>query len=260
MSNIIKEAFQQLYPEKELKHNFSLKYSRKFKPYNANVKLYGNDLIFKLSKDWKKISKEIQIGLIQELMIKILKESNASELRSVECENSTCSRERELAFNSLARSATRTRSQLTKKTINIELYNLFMKNVHLAIPKTKTDAILEKSFNRVNDAYFNGMLDKPNLEWGNASTSKLGSYEYGSDTITISAIFKNEKLELLDYVMYHEMLHKKFKFQNKNGRNLHHSSEFKRMESKFNNRNLIEKEISKLARKHRFGLRAILNF
>ena len=222
MSQIIQEAFQQLYPEKELKYIFSLKYSRKFKPYNANVRLYHSNLMFNLSRDWKKISKEIQIGLIQELMCKILKSR--------------------------------------KKTMNMELYNLFMKNVHLAVPKTKTDAILEESFNRVNEVYFNGMLDKPNLEWGNASTSKLGSYEYGSDAITISAIFKNEKLELLDYVMYHEMLHKKFKFQNKNGRNLHHSNEFKKMEAKFENRELMEKEISRLARKHRFGVRAILNF
>ena len=73
-ANIVEEAFQQLYPEKEIKYNISLKYSRKFKPYNANVKLYGNSLIFNLSKDWKKISKEIQIGLIQELMVKILKD------------------------------------------------------------------------------------------------------------------------------------------------------------------------------------------
>ena len=219
MSSLIKEAFQQLYPEKELKYSVSLKYSRKFKPYNANVKLQGDNLMFNLSKNWKKISKEIQIGLIQELMAKILKNK--------------------------------------KKTINIELYNLFMKNVHLAVPKTKTDEILEDSFNKTNDAYFNGMLDKPNLQWGNESTSKLGSYEYGSDTITISAIFKDERRELMDYVMYHEMLHKKFKFQNKNGRNLHHSAEFKKMEAKFENRNLIEKEISRIARKHRFGLRAL---
>ena len=91
MSNIIEEAFQQLYPEKEAKYNFSLKYSRKFKPYNANVRLYRSNLMFNLSRDWKKISKEIQIGLIQELLGKILKER--------------------------------------KKTINIELYNLFMKNI-----------------------------------------------------------------------------------------------------------------------------------
>ena len=222
MSELIKEAFQQLYPEKEIKYNLLLKYSRKFKPYNANVKRYGNNLIFNLSRDWKKISKEIQIGLIQELMVKILHDK--------------------------------------KRTMSMELYNLFMKNVHLAVPKTKTDGILEESFNRVNDVYFNGMIDISNLEWGSDSTSKLGSYEYGSDTITISTIFKDEKQEFLDYVMYHEMLHKKFKFENKNGRTLHHSSEFKKMESKFENRDLIEKEISRLARKHRFGLRAILSF
>jgi len=222
MSSLIKEAFQQLYPEKELKYKFSLKYSRKFKPYNANVKLYGNNLMFHLSKEWRKISKEIQIGLVQELMVKILKDK--------------------------------------KKTINMELYNIFMKNVHLAVPKTKTDKILEASFDSVNDNYFNGMLDKPNLQWGNESTSKLGSYEYGSDIITISTIFKNAQQELLDYIMYHEMLHKKFKFESKNGRNLHHSHEFKKMEAKFENKDFIEKEISKLARKHRFGLKAIFSF
>lgn len=217
MSELVKEAFQELYPEKEMKYFFSLKYSRKFKPYNANVKLYGNHLKFNLSRDWKKISREIQIGLIQELMAKILKER--------------------------------------RKTMDMELYNLFMKNVYLAAPKTKTNEILEESFNRVNEAYFNGMLDKPNLQWGNSSISKLGSYEYGSDTITISSIFKNERQELLDYVMYHEMLHKKFKFQSKNGRNLHHSKEFKKMEAKFENRELIEKGISRLARRHRLNLR-----
>ncbi len=223
MSSLIIEAFQELYPEKELNYNISLKYSRKFKPYNANVKRYGNNLIFNLSRDWKKISKEIQIGLIQELMAKILHEKKS-------------------------------------KTMNMELYNTFLKKIHIAIPKTKTDEILEESFNRVNDLYLNGMIDIPNLKWGSDSTSKLGSYEYGSDTITISTIFKNAEQKLLDYVMYHEMLHKKFKFESKNERTVHHSTEFRKMEAKFENRDLIEREISKLARKHRIGLRAILNF
>ena len=218
MSSLIQEAFQQLYPDKELKYSVSLKYSRKFKSYNANVKMYGNNLIFNLSRDWRKISNEIQIGLIQELMTKILKNKN-------------------------------------NKTMNMELYNLFMKNVHLAVPKTKTDEILEESFDRLNEAYFNGLLDKPNLKWGSDSTSKLGSYEYGSDMITISTIFKDSDQQLLDYVMYHEMLHKKFKFQSKNGRNLHHSNEFRKMEAKFENRDLMEKEISRLARKHRLNFR-----
>lgn len=221
--SIVDEAFHQLYPDKELKYAVSLKYSRKFKHYNANVRLKRSDLMFHLSKDWKKISKEIQIGLIQELMTKIFKNK--------------------------------------KQTINMDLYNMFIKNVHLAVPKTKTDQILEESFDRVNECYLNGMLDKPNLQWGNTSTRKLGSYEYGSDTITISTIFKDENHKLLDYVMYHEMLHKKFKFQNKNGRNLHHSTEFKKMEAKFENRSSIDNEISKLARKQRSSNRnLILNF
>ena len=215
MSSLVKEAFKQLYPEKDLRYDVSLKYSRKFNAYNANVKLYRNSLMFHFSRDWKNISKEIQIGLVQELMTKVLKDR--------------------------------------RKTINMDLYNMFMKNVHIAVPKTKTDEILEESFNRVNDDYFYGMIEKPNLQWGSASTSKLGSYEYGSDTITISLIFKDESKELLDYVMYHEMLHKKFKFQNKASRNIHHSAEFKKMEAKFKNRELLEKEISRLARKHRLG-------
>ena len=221
--NILEEAFQELYPNKEIKYSFSLKYSKQFKPYNANVKRFGNNFVFNLSRNWKKISKEIQIGLIQELLVKILKDK--------------------------------------KKTMNMELYNLFLKNIHIAAPKTKTNPILEESFNKINDIYFNGMLDIPNLQWGSDSTSKLGCYEYGSDSITISTIFRNSKQELLDYVMYHEMLHKKFKFESKNGRTLHHSPEFKRMEAKFPNRDLMEREISKLAIKHRFSIRrAIFSF
>jgi len=217
MSQLIKEAFEQLYPDKEPKHDFSLKYSRKFRPYNANVRLYNNNLTFNLSREWKKINKDIQIGLIQELMGKILKNR--------------------------------------KKTLNTDYYNIFMKHVHLAAPRIESDEYLLDSFYRVNDRYFYGMMDLTNLRWGTDSTSKLGSYEYGADTITISTIFKDSPQELLDYVVYHEMLHKKFKFQHKKSRNLHHSPEFKRMEKLFENADLMEKEISKLARKHKFSSR-----
>lgn len=227
MSELIKEAFRQLYPEKEFGYSVSLKYSLKFKPYNANVKMRGSNLIFSLSKDWKKISSEIQIGLLQELLLKILHNDDKINGKRIYGK---------------------------RKTISMELYSLFMKNVHLAAPKIKTDLALEESFDRVNAAYFCGMIDKPNLQWGSGSTSRLGCYEYGSDTITISAIFKDTKKELLDYIMHHEMLHKKFKFQDSNGRKLHHSPEFKEMERMFENRDFLEKEVSRLARRHRQGI------
>ena len=104
------------------------------------------------------------------------------------------------------------------------------------------------------------MLEPCNLKWGSDSTSKLGYYEYGSDTITISAIFQDSQRELLDYVMYHEMLHKKFKFQSRNGKQVHHTPEFKLMEKNFPGADLMEKEISKLARRHKFGIKSFLGF
>src|SRR3989338_6670574 len=238
--NIAEMAYVELYPGKGIDYKISVRYSRQFKPYNANVKRYGNNLTFHLSRDWKKISNEIQIGLIQELLTKILK-SDRNRV-SGELKNQKFLSDK-------------------KKTMNMDLYSMFLKNVHIAVPKTKTEPALEASFNRNNDSFFNGMTDIPNLQWGTDSTSKLGCYEYGSDTITISTIFQFSDPILLDYVMYHEMLHKKFKFESKNGRTVHHSPEFKRKSTRFPEYELMEREISNLARRHRFSLRrAILSF
>ena len=76
------------------------------------------------------------------------------------------------------------------------------------------------------------LFEQPNLKF-NESVNKLGSYEYGSDMITISKYLKKSSQEALDYVMYHEMLHKKYKFNNKVIKTTHHSKEFKKEESKF---------------------------
>ncbi|MBL7054900.1 hypothetical protein ISS05_04035 [Candidatus Woesearchaeota archaeon] len=207
---LVEQAFIDLFPEKNLEnYELILKYNNKFKPYNANVKYRNNKIQFSLSKKWKTISREIQAGLMQSLLIKIFKEK--------------------------------------KNTTNIDLYNIFMKNIHIAVPKTKTDPMLESSFTRVNEKYFYGLIEKPNLVFGNNSLRKLGSYEYGSDTISISRIFQ-DKEDLLDYIMYHEVLHKKHKFKNKNGRNYHHTTKFRTDEKKFENSKEMEKGINRLIR------------
>jgi len=208
LMNLAEKAYLELYPGRELSHEISLKYSGKFKPYNANVRMRRDKIWFNLSKNWRKISRDIQIGLIQSLMIKILKDK--------------------------------------KKTINTDLYEIFMKKVHLSVPKTENDPILFESFSRVNDKLFYGLVERPNLKWGGPTVRKLGSYEYGSDTITISKVFDGLPTELMDYVMYHEMLHKKHKFNSKNGRNYYHTTEFKRKEKEFPNSEGIEKEIRRL--------------
>jgi predicted metal-dependent hydrolase len=167
-------------------------------------------MTFKLSREWKKVSEEIKIGLIQLLLLKVYKEK--------------------------------------KKTINIDLYEKFIKAIGDYSEVTETNPVLEQSFNRVNEKYFNGFIDKPNLRWGSASFSKLGSYEYGANTVIISSIFKDDE-ELLDYIMYHELLHKKHKFHTKDGRSYHHTKHFRSKEKEFDNPRIEEKLKKFLAKK-----------
>lgn len=220
---MLNEAINELY--KEFPYSYSLKYSGKFKPYRANVRLRGDNIQFSLSKKWKTVSKEIQIGLMQELLLKILRK-RLKPLRT--------------------------------NTQNMELYNIFMKKIHIAAPKTDIDPVLEESFDRVNAKYFYNLLEKTNLIWGSTSLSKLGSYEYGTDTIMISSVLRDADKEMLDYIMYHEMLHKKHKFTKSGGRSYHHTSEFRKDEREFENSQLIEKRLKGLLIKKRFSFRNIL--
>ena len=123
MNYIIKKAFQELYPEKEIDFAGKIKYSRAFRGYNANVKYTKEYKEFRLSYNWKEVSDEIKIGLIQSLLNKIYKTDI--------------------------------------NTINMDLYEIFLKKLPTLAAKTKSDPILEDSFNRMNDEYLNGMLIQP---------------------------------------------------------------------------------------------------
>ncbi len=213
--NLVERAFILLYPKKDLsKYKFTLKYSGRFSKYNGHVKYGLGGYDFHISKEWRHVSDEIQIGLLQHLMQKVFK---------------------------------------TKvKTVHQDLYDGFIKNVHIAIPKDKVDSDLKECFDRVNEKYFLGVVEMPNLVFGKKTFRKLGSYEYSTDTITISKVFEgidDENIRLLDYIMFHEMLHKVHKFKTVNGRSMHHTGKFKFAEKQFEGHKTIEKEVSKFLRK-----------
>jgi len=209
--DLIKESFQRIFPEKSLTYKTEMEYNRRLSDFNANISLHKNKIKVNLNLQWKDIDPEIKIGLIQHLLLKIFK--------------------------------------VKKSTTNIDIYNKFVKNIYLLTPKTKSDPILKESFQRVNEIFFSNVLDKPNLTWGKDSTRKLAHYNFHNDTVTVSTIFKEEKKEILDYLMYHELLHKHFKFEHKNGRNSYHSPEFKAAERLYPNQKLIEKKIEFIIRK-----------
>jgi len=205
--SVLEQAYKELYPEGTSK-NFVLKYSGKFRGYNANIRMSWGEITINMSRQWKGVSPDIQKGLMQELLVRMFKTK--------------------------------------KQTINMDLYHNFIKSLSSVAPKTQTHPVLEESFERVNEAFFNGMMEQPNLRIGKG-VNRLGTYEYATDTITISSILmENENLR--DYVMYHEMLHKKHQYTAKKGRSRHHSTEFLRDEKKFPHAEQLEIELHKLVR------------
>ncbi|MFW6013641.1 MAG: hypothetical protein ACOCQG_00545 [Candidatus Nanoarchaeia archaeon] len=199
------KAYKELFDTEDCPYKITLKYSGKFSGYNANVKMRGKYISFGLSSEWKGIDDDIQIGLLQNLMCKIFKKNI--------------------------------------DTINIRLYHGFLKNVHVALPKQVCEPELSESFRRVNEKFFSGSMDISCLKWGNKSARLFGSYDYGTDTIKINPLLQG-KVHLLDYVMYHEMLHKKHKFSSSNTRTFHHTPEFKRDENMYPGKKELEKELS----------------
>lgn len=202
MSQLATQAFQQLYPGKRLSRQFSIRYSGRFKGLNANVQMSSEEVTFSLSRAYQEVSEEIRIGVMQHLLNKLHK---------------------------------------TKvQTLEIELYNKYVQKLSDHAPVTDVDPFLEKHFEQLNDQYFNGFMTLPNLKWGSYSLRKLGHYEFDSDTIVLSTALK-EDLDLLDFVLYHEMLHKKHKFTCSGSQTRSHTAAFRKDERKFHIKDIEQK-------------------
>jgi len=196
--NLAERAYEELY-DSPSPYRMDLKFHGKIRGYNATVSQRGNHITFRLSRKFEDCEPEIKIGIMQFLLNRLKK---------------------------------------TKiNTDNIEFYHTFVKKMSDFAPVTKTDDILEESFQRVNDEYLGGMMSQPNLVWGRRTTTLLGTYEHGTDTITISKVLLEAPEELLDFVMYHEMLHKKHKFSCSAGRTHSHTKAFKAEEATYSVKN-----------------------
>ncbi|MBN1544791.1 hypothetical protein JW898_05015 [Candidatus Woesearchaeota archaeon] len=205
--DIARKAYTDLFGD-DGSYRFRTVYTGRLKDYGAYVSLSGGLMEFKMSGKWHGISPEIQMGLMQELILKLLKRK--------------------------------------KHSMYIDLYNTFVKNLHIAVPKDRNDPQLESSFNRINERYFLGLVERPNLVWGQFATRTFGSYDFKNDTITISRVFKDmEDTTYLDYIMFHETLHKQRKFFKSGNKTYYHDARFKRLEKVFEGGEQIEKELGR---------------
>jgi hypothetical protein len=109
---------------------------------------------------------------------------------------------------------------------------------------------LNEIFARVNADYFGGLMPKPTLTWNRTLTArKFGHYQPGRDTIMISITLDDPEVPAfaLDFVMYHELLHKKHGSMTVNGRRLSHSQAFRAEERRFAQYHEAERLIHELA-------------
>jgi hypothetical protein len=95
---------------------------------------------------------------------------------------------------------------------------------------------LQMLFQKINAEYFQQDLEQPRLRWSSRrATRRLGYYHPDTDTITLSCFLDQKTIPqyVVEYVLYHEMLHKKLGLKEVNSYRLAHTSQFKQKERKF---------------------------
>lgn len=95
---------------------------------------------------------------------------------------------------------------------------------------------LDVLFADLNRRFFDGSLRKPALGWSRGESRRmLGHYDPAHDAIVISRVFDrpNVPLLLLEYVLYHEMLHVKHPVEMRRRRRCVHTPAFRAEERRF---------------------------
>jgi predicted metal-dependent hydrolase len=115
---------------------------------------------------------------------------------------------------------------------------------------------LNQIFERLNILYFHNKLKKPTLSWSKRTTYRvLGHHDSTHETIIISKSLDDKSVPqyVVEYVVYHEMLHIFHPTEHRNGRRYNHTPQFQRDERKFayfsEAEKWIEKNTQKLKRK-----------
>lgn len=111
---------------------------------------------------------------------------------------------------------------------------------------------LDAIFEKLNRTYFRNRIAKPQLTWSARKTYRiLGHHDAQMDHIAISRSLDSREVPrfVVEYVLFHEMLHIKHPTQHVNGRRYNHTPAFKRDEARFAHYEAAEKWIERNVRK-----------
>lgn len=97
---------------------------------------------------------------------------------------------------------------------------------------------LEEIFDDLNRRYFDRLMQRPQLTWSRtASRTLLGHFDAAHNAIVISRIFDRPATPrlLVEYILYHEMLHLKYPVAHRRSRRCVHPAPFREEERRFPN-------------------------
>jgi predicted metal-dependent hydrolase len=95
---------------------------------------------------------------------------------------------------------------------------------------------LDAVFEKLNRRFFYGLMARPRMSWSQTKTRRiLGHYDPAHNAIIISRIFDHAAMPeyVLEYIVYHEMLHLKHPVKLRGSRRCVHSAEFQAEERLF---------------------------
>jgi hypothetical protein len=111
---------------------------------------------------------------------------------------------------------------------------------------------LDKIFDSLNYAYFGGSIEKPTLTWSARKTYRiLGHHDATHKTIVVSKSLDSITVPkfIVEYIVFHEMLHIFHPAKVINGRRYHHTPAFRRSERRYAYYEEAETWIAKNVRK-----------
>jgi len=95
---------------------------------------------------------------------------------------------------------------------------------------------LDEVFEELNQRFFHGLMARPNLGWSrNRSRTLLGHWDPSHNAIVLSRFLDQPGIprQVVDYIMYHEMLHLRYPAQHEGSRRRVHTREFREAEKQF---------------------------
>jgi len=113
---------------------------------------------------------------------------------------------------------------------------------------------MDEIFETVNNTYFNGSIERPRLRWSQKETfRKFGHYSFIKDEVMLSSTLDHPDVPrfTVEFVMYHELLHKKHGLRIVGVKKFAHTAAFRADEKRFPHYKEAEAVISRLAEARR---------